>query len=63
MSNWVFKDPTHLLLTQIHSFDTPSFNQSGEYRFGIRFGLAIGMEYFGTGQYRCSVLGLPQIYM
>jgi hypothetical protein len=30
---------------------------------GTRFGLAIGMEYFGTGQYRRSVSGLPQIYI
>ena len=37
--------------------------QSCIYRFGIRFGLAIGMGYFGTGQYQCSVSGLPQIYI
>ena len=37
--------------------------QNCTYRFGIRFGLAIGMRYFGTDQYRHSVSGLPQIYI
>ena len=37
--------------------------QSCIYRFGIHFGLTIRMGYFGTGQYRCSVSGLPQIYI
>ena len=37
--------------------------QSCIFRFGTRFGLAIGMEYFGTGQYRRSVSGLPQKYI
>ena len=34
-------------------------NQCCIFRFGTRFGLAIGMEYFGTGQYRRSVSDLP----
>ena len=38
-------------------------NQSYIFRFDTRFGLAIGMRYFGTGQYRRSVSGLPQIYI
>ena len=33
------------------------------FHFGTRFGLAIGMRYFGTGQYRRSVSGLPHIYI
>jgi hypothetical protein len=33
------------------------------FRFGTRFGLAIRMKYFDTGQYRRSVSGLPQIYI
>jgi hypothetical protein len=40
-----------------------NIKQSCEYRFGTRFGLAIGMEYFDTGQYRHSISGLPQIYI
>jgi hypothetical protein len=35
------------------------YNQSCRYCFGARFGLAIGMVYFGTDQYRRFVLGLP----
>jgi hypothetical protein len=38
-------------------------NQSCKYHFGGRFGLAIGMKYFGTSQYRHSVSGLPLIYI
>ena len=37
--------------------------QSCIYCFGTRFGLAIGIKYFGTGQYRRSVSGLPLIYI
>jgi hypothetical protein len=33
------------------------------FRFGTRFGLAIGTEYFGTGPFRRSVSGLPQIFI
>ena len=29
------------------------------FRFGARFGLAIGMVYFGTGQYWRLISGLP----
>jgi hypothetical protein len=35
------------------------WNQCCIFRFGGRFGLAIGMVYFGTGQYRRFVSGLP----
>ena len=37
-------------------FEVKVFNQSCIFRFGTRFGLAIGMEYFDTGQYQRSVL-------
>ena len=33
------------------------------YRFGARFGLAIGIKYFSTDQYQRSVSGLPLIYI
>ena len=38
-------------------------NQSCEFCFGTRFGLAIGMKYFGTGQYWRSISGFPQKYI
>jgi hypothetical protein len=38
-------------------------NQSCIFRFDTRFGLAIGIEYFGTGQYQRSVSSLLQIYI
>ena len=32
-----------------------NINQCYEYRFGPRFGLSSGMEYFGIGLFRCTV--------
>ena len=37
--------------------------QSCEYHFGVCSGLTIGMKYFGTDQYRCSVSSLLLIYI
>ena len=56
-SNGVLVDNICFLIASFH------FIQSCEYHFGFRFGLAIGMEYFGTSQYQCSVSGLLQIYI
>ena len=36
-----------------------SSSQCYEYRFGARFGLSIGTEYFDTSLFRCIVLELP----
>jgi hypothetical protein len=36
-----------------------TYNHSCIFHFGGRFGLDIGMVYFGTGQYRRFVSGLP----
>ena len=50
------------LLTSLNGLLTCT-NQCCIFRFATSFGLAIGMKYFGTSQYRHSVSGLPQIYI
>ena len=44
-------------------FIATTYDQCCIFRFGTRFDLAIGMEYFGTGPFWCSVSGLPPIYI
>jgi predicted ABC-type exoprotein transport system permease subunit len=34
-------------------------NKSSQYRTGSHFGLVRGIKYFSTGQYQCTVSGLP----
>ena len=46
--------PRHFIFRYV----TCTNNQCCIFRFGSRFGLAIGMVYFGTGQYRRFVSGL-----
>ena len=50
-------------VTQFFVQINSNLDQSCIYHFSTRFGLAIGIGYFGIGQYWRSVSGLPQIYI